>query len=68
MERTFLNDGFNSLVQVALGMAAAYWPEWTYYICAGFTIYQVSTFVEKNDNVFIDMSEFILGFATIKLY
>lgn len=67
-ERTFLGDGLNSLVHVGLGMASVLLPQYSYYIWAGFVMYQVSTYIEKQDHVFIDMSEFILGVLAIKLY
>lgn len=68
MPRTLLSDGFNSFAHVALGMTAALFPTYTYYIIAGFTVYQVSEFKRENDHLFVDLSEFILGFVTIKLY
>lgn len=63
-----MNDGFNSLIHFSLGMAAAYFTSHTRFLVGGFIVYQVSEFAVKNDNVFTDVSEFILGYLTIKLF
>lgn len=64
--RTIGNDGLNSLIHFSLGMAAAYFTNYTRFLIGGFITYQVSEFAAKNDNVFVDVSEFILGYMTIK--
>ena len=67
-ESRFLRNGLSSVLHVLFGMAAAYFTNYEYLLWVAFTIYQVGTFVEKKDHAFIDMSEFILGYAAIKLY
>lgn len=68
MTRSILNDGFNSLIHFSLGLAAAYFTNYTRFIVGGFITYQVSEFAAKNDNIFVDVSEFILGYMTIKFF
>lgn len=63
--RRLYNDGFNSLAHFSFGLVAALWV-YGLPLLAGFIAYQMIEWFYKNDNVFIDISEFLIPFSVIK--
>ena len=64
-ERTLFGDGLRSFIRLGSGVAAAWFPEWAYYILAALVVYHVSEVNRQQDSVFLDALEFLFGYVSI---
>jgi hypothetical protein len=66
-KRALFNDGLFSLAHFVAGMIVGFVPMYSLPLIMGFVLYQTSDYLQKNENIVYDTTEFLLGYLTIKI-